>query len=61
MDEDEIKYKFVDMGHKCPRCNSESADIGMRIIEVGRTRKMRTNIRLCSGCGLIFYEYMPSL
>ena len=61
MDEDEIKHKFVDMGHKCPRCDSESADIGVRVIEVGRTRKMRANIRLCSGCGLIFYEYMPPL
>jgi len=32
MNEDEIKHEFVDMGHTCPRCDSESANIGVKVI-----------------------------
>ncbi len=46
------------MREKCPRCKSETFELGTPVVKVGKTREMRVAIRECSECALIFYERM---
>jgi len=41
---------------KCPRCGSDSVELGTPIIKVGKTRETRVSVRECKSCMLIFYE-----
>jgi len=41
---------------KCPRCGSETIELGTPVIRVGKTREMRVSVRECKNCTLIFYE-----
>jgi len=40
----------------CPRCGKESIELGVVNLSTGRTRKMRSLVKLCPECALIFYE-----
>ena len=46
---------------KCPRCDSETIELGTPVIRVGKTREMRVSVRECKNCTLIFYEGMREL
>jgi ssDNA-binding Zn-finger/Zn-ribbon topoisomerase 1 len=39
----------------CPRCDSETLDLGVLNIEF-KNKKMKVSCRLCPKCKLIFYE-----
>jgi ribosomal protein S27AE len=39
----------------CPRCGSETVDLGMLKIEF-KNKKMPIDSRMCPKCKLIFYE-----
>jgi len=45
----------------CPRCGSETVELGTPIIKVGKTREMRVVVRECPKCLLIFYERMKEV
>ncbi|OFV66451.1 MAG: hypothetical protein SBU_000418 [Candidatus Syntrophoarchaeum butanivorans] len=41
----------------CPRCGEEKgAEIGEIELPIGKTRRQPVSIKLCGGCGLVFYE-----
>lgn len=42
---------------KCPRCGSLSANYGLILISVGKTRKAKAAVNVCSKCNLLFYEF----
>jgi ssDNA-binding Zn-finger/Zn-ribbon topoisomerase 1 len=43
------------MRTKCPRCGSETVDLGISTKEF-RNRKMQVDYRLCPKCKLVFCE-----
>jgi len=46
---------------KCPRCSSDTVQLGTPIIKVGKTRGKRVVVRECPECMLVFYERMKEL
>jgi len=46
---------------KCPRCGSDTVQLGTPIIRVGKTREKRVVVRECPKCMLVFYEGMKEL
>jgi ribosomal protein S27AE len=42
----------------CPRCKTETFELGAPIIKVGKKREMRVAVRECPRCALVFYEKM---
>ena len=46
---------------KCPRCDSDTLQLGTPIIKVGKTRGKRVFVRECPKCTLVFYERMKEL
>lgn len=46
---------------KCPRCGSDTLQLGTPIIKVGKTRGKRVVVRECPNCTLVFYERMKEL
>ena len=46
------------VNEKCPRCGSDTIELGTPIIKIGKTREMRVAVRQCKNCTLIFYEKM---
>ncbi|WP_456467801.1 hypothetical protein [Archaeoglobus sp.] len=41
---------------KCPRCGGDSADYGVISFQLGKTRAINVDVRVCSRCGLVFFE-----
>jgi hypothetical protein len=43
------------MKTRCPRCSSETLDLGISFMDV-KNKKMKVNCRQCPKCKLIFCE-----
>ncbi len=39
----------------CPRCGSDTIELGEKSLDIGLTRKEPVSIRLCGNCALVFY------
>lgn len=46
---------------KCPRCDSDSIEIGEIQLQIGKTRKAPVSIKLCGKCMLVFYESVEKI
>jgi ribosomal protein S27AE len=40
----------------CPRCGSETLALGNLTLEAANKKQIRTILRQCPKCGLLFYE-----
>ena len=61
---DGLKYHCGDlciMDTRCPRCESETVELGEKSLEIGVTRKDPVSIRLCGNCGMVFYVHIEKI
>nr|QNO48564.1 hypothetical protein JAJEHNPH_00024 [Methanosarcinales archaeon ANME-2c ERB4]QNO48929.1 hypothetical protein OEPDFBKK_00004 [Methanosarcinales archaeon ANME-2c ERB4] len=61
---DGLKYDCGDlciMDTRCPRCESETVELGEKSLEIGVTRKDPVSIRLCGNCGMVFYVHIEKI
>ncbi|KAF5414071.1 MAG: hypothetical protein C5S48_09675 [Candidatus Methanogaster sp.] len=49
------------MDTRCPRCGSETVELGEKSLEIGVTRKDPVSIRLCGNCGMVFYVHIEKI
>jgi len=49
------------MDTRCPRCESDTVELGEKSLEIGVTRKDPVSIRLCGNCGMVFYVHIEKI
>jgi uncharacterized C2H2 Zn-finger protein len=61
---DGLKYhcgNLCIMDMRCPRCGSETVELGEKSLEIGVTRRDPVSIRLCGNCGMVFYVHIEKI